>query len=318
MPGERRHLSVFFPPLKSHIEGGAVMSSKTGSGSNQSVKSNVIPIKNNCSVKIGAILKEARNKAGLSQRELADMMEVSRNTVINWEADKNKPDYDTLPELCAVLGISITDLFGVQKDTSLSPLEERLISNFRLLTPISRSVVDKMISAMLQEEMNARDKALKTQFRLFEEIPGSVAAGAGNYVPNEPPAYCFLRKNDRNAKADAIIRVSGRSMEPVYHDMDMVYIQYTTAADPGEDVVCSSADGCVIKRVNDDHTLYSLNSTLPYGMKSDDDHVQVFGRVLGIVSSSDQPEKEDAELLEDFFQDEIRDFRKEHHLREWD
>ena len=294
------------------------MSSKTGSGSNQSVKSNVIPIKNNRSVKIGAILKEARNKAGLSQRELADMMEVSRNTVINWEADKNKPDYDTLPELCAVLGISITDLFGVQKDTSLSPLEERLISNFRLLTPISRSVVDKMISAMLQEEMNARDKALKTQFRLFEEIPGSVAAGAGNYVPNEPPAYCFLRKNDRNAKADAIIRVSGRSMEPVYHDMDMVYIQYTTAADPGEDVVCSSADGCVIKRVNDDHTLYSLNSTLPYGMKSDDDHVQVFGRVLGIVSSSDQPEKEDAELLEDFFQDEIRDFRKEHHLREWD
>ena len=294
------------------------MSSKTGSGSNQSVKSNVIPIKNNRSVKIGAILKEARNKAGLSQRELADMMEVSRNTVINWEADKNKPDYDTLPELCAVLGISITDLFGVQKDTSLSPLEERLISNFRLLTPISRSVVDKMISAMLQEEMNARDKALKTQFRLFEEIPGSVAAGAGSYVPNEPPAYCFLRKNDRNAKADAIIRVSGRSMEPVYHNMDMVYIQYTTAADPGEDVVCSSADGCVIKRVNDDHTLYSLNSTLPYGMKSDDDHVQVFGRVLGIVSSSDQPEKEDAELLEDFFQDEIRDFRKEHHLREWD
>ena len=294
------------------------MSSKTGSGSNQSVKSNVIPIKNNCSVKIGAILKEARNKAGLSQRELADMMEVSRNTVINWEADKNKPDYDTLPELCAVLGISITDLFGVQKDTSLSPLEERLISNFRLLTPISRSVVDKMISAMLQEEMNARDKALKTQFRLFEEIPGSVAAGAGSYVPNEPPAYCFLRKNDRNAKADAIIRVSGRSMEPVYHNMDMVYIQYTTAADPGEDVVCSSADGCVIKRVNDDHTLYSLNSTLPYGMKSDDDHVQVFGRVLGIGSSSDQPEKEDAELLEDFFQDEIRDFRKEHHLRDWE
>ena len=133
------------------------MSSKTGSGSNQSVKSNVIPIKNNRSVRIGAILKEARNKAGLSQRELADMMEVSRNTVINWEADKNKPDYDTLPELCAVLGISITDLFGVQKDTSLSPLEERLISNFRLLTPISRSVVDKMISAMLQEEMKGAE-----------------------------------------------------------------------------------------------------------------------------------------------------------------
>ena len=284
----------------------------------QTSESNVISIKKKQSVKIGAILKEYRKKAGISQKDLAEMMDVSRNTVINWEADKNKPDYDTLPELCAVLGLSLTDLFGVQRDTVLSPLEERLIRNFRLLTPSSMSVVDKMISAMLQEEMNARDKVLKTQFRLFEEIPGSVAAGTGSYIPNEPPAYCFLRKNDRNAKANAIIRVSGQSMEPVYHDADLVYIEYTKAADPGEDVVCSSADGCVIKRVDDDHTLYSLNTALPYGEKSEDDHVQVFGRVLGIVSSSDRPEKEDVELLEDFFQDEIRDFRKEHHLREWD
>ena len=294
------------------------MSTKKNSIQVQTSDCNVISIKKKQSVKIGAILKEYRKKAGISQKDLAEMMDVSRNTVINWEADKNKPDYDTLPDLCSVLGISLTDLFGVQRDTVLSPLEERLIRNFRMLTPISRSVVDKMISAMLQEEMNARDKVLKTQFRIFEEIPGSVAAGTGNYVPNEPPAYCFLRKNDRNAKANAIIRVSGQSMEPVYHDTDLVYIEYTQAADPGEDVVCSSADGCVIKRVDDDHTLYSLNTALPYGEKSEDDHVQVFGRVLGIVSSSDRPEKEDVELLEDFFQDEIRDFRKEHHLKEWD
>ena len=115
------------------------MRSNVESGNNQTTSSNVISIKKKPSVRIGAILKEARNKAGLSQKDLADMMEVSRNTVINWEADKNKPDYDTLPELCAMLGISITDLFGVQKNTSLSPLEERLIRNFRLLTPISRS-----------------------------------------------------------------------------------------------------------------------------------------------------------------------------------
>lgn len=294
------------------------MSSKKEPAGSRKADTNVIPMKNNRTVKIGAVLKEHRKRAGVSQKDLADMMDVTRNTVINWEADKNKPDYDTIPELCAILGIPLSELFGMQKDTELSPLEERLIGNFRLLSPISRSVVDKMISAMLQEEMNARDKVLKTQFRIFEEIPGSVAAGTGNYIPNEPPAYCFLRKNDRNSKADAIIRVSGRSMEPVYHDADMVYIQYTKAADPGEDVVCSSVDGCVIKRVNDDHTLYSLNAALPYGEKSEDDHVQVFGRVVGIVSSSDRPEKEDEELLEEFFQDEIRDFRKEHKLREWD
>ena len=269
-------------------------------------------------VRIGAVLKEARKKARLSQKDLAEMMNVTRNTVINWEANKNKPDYDTVPELCAILGISLNDLFGMQKDTALSPLEERLVENFRLLSPISRAVVDKMVSTMLQEEMNAKDKVLKTQFRIFEQIPGSVAAGTGNYIPIEPPTYCFLRKNDRNNRADAIFRVSGHSMEPVYHNDDRVYIEYTSSAEPGEDVVCSSADGCVIKRVDDDHTLYSLNEAFPYGEKSEDDHVQVFGRVLGIVSSSDRPEREDEELLEEFFQDEIRDFRKKHKLSDWD
>lgn len=95
-------------------------------------------------------------------------------------------------------------------------------------------------------------------------MAGSVAAGAGNYIPVEPPTYCFLRKSDRNSQADAIVRVSGHSMEPVYHNDDMVYIEYSNAAEPGEDVVCSSADGCVIKRVDDDHTLYSLNDAYPY------------------------------------------------------
>ena len=88
-------------------------------------------------------------------------------------------------------------------------------------------------------------------------------------------------------------------------------------ADPGEDVVCYSADGCVIKRVNTDKTLYSLNPAYPYGQKSDDDNVRVFGKVMGIVSSSDRPAKSDEALLEDYFQDEIRDFKRDHHLDDW-
>jgi hypothetical protein len=37
--------------------------------------------------------------------------------------------------------------------------------------------------------------------------------------------------------------------------------------DPGEDVVCSSADGMVIKRVTADRKLMSVNPALPYGDK---------------------------------------------------
>jgi len=100
-------------------------------------------------------------------------------------------------------------------------------------------------------------------------------------------------------------------MEPKYHNNDYVYIMYTSSADDEEDVVCSTADGAVIKRYRD-RMLYSLNPKYPYGMKSDDDNVHIIGRVLGIVEDEDLPDDEDVELLDDLFSRERREFYKEH------
>ena len=58
-------------------------------------------------------------------------------------------------------------------------------------------------------------------------------------------------------------------MEPVYHNGDYVYYEEAyyeeaSSADPGEDVIVDTDDGAVIKRVDDDHTLYSVNPAVPY------------------------------------------------------
>ena len=41
----------------------------------------------------GNLLKKLRNEAGLSQQELADKMDVSTNTIQNWEKGTTKVDY---------------------------------------------------------------------------------------------------------------------------------------------------------------------------------------------------------------------------------
>ena len=56
-------------------------------------------------VMFGSLIKERRKKAKLSQKDFADMMHVTRNTIINWEADKSKPDYSLIPEVCSLLNI---------------------------------------------------------------------------------------------------------------------------------------------------------------------------------------------------------------------
>ena len=263
-------------------------------------------------VMFGSLIKERRKKAKLSQKDFADMMHVTRNTVINWEADKSKPDYSLIPEVCSLLNIQIHEIFNMQAENGLSDLEDRVVGNIRLLNPVSRRVVDRMISAMVEEELLAKDRALKETFALFLKRPGSVAAGVGNYVPEEAPEYVFLRKNHINAKADGIALVDGKSMEPVYHDGDYVYYEEAASADPGEDVLVDTDDGAVIKRVDDDHTLYSVNPAIPYPRKSDQNTLVIRGRVIGGVSSSDKPSKDDLGILEELFADEIQEFNKEH------
>ena len=299
----------------------ATKKEKAGTATNvisfSSAKSNQTSAASPKPVMFGALLKERRKQARLSQKEFADMMNVTRNTIINWEADKSKPDYSLLPEVCSLLNIKLHELFRVPAENGLSDLENRIVDNVRKLTPISRKVVDKMISTMAEEELLAKERLLKEAFGIFLKRPGSLAAGVGNYVPDEAPEYVFLRKNHINAKADGIALVDGISMEPIYHSGDYVYYKEATAADPGEDVIVDTDDGAVIKRVADDHTLYSVNPAVLYPPKNEQNTLVIRGIVLGVVSSSDIPNREDRASLEELFVDEIRDFNEEHGIRDW-
>jgi transcriptional regulator with XRE-family HTH domain len=268
----------------------------------------------------GALLKERRKKAHLSQKDFAEMMNVTRNTVINWEADKSKPDYNLIPEICALLNIRIHELFRMQPESGLNDLEERIVGNIRRLSPTSRRVIDKMISAMVEEELLARDRELKSTYSLFLVRPGTVAAGTGEYVPAEAPKYVFLRKNNINRCADGIVHVKGHSMEPIYSDGDDVYYKEATCASPGEDVIVDTDDGAIIKRVDDDYTLYSVNPDPMYAYpdKNDQNTLIIRGIVLGTVPSSDRADGENDSLLEELFADEIREFNEKHCVNVWE
>lgn len=59
---------------------------------------------------LGAELKRARLKAGLTQEQLAFKAEVHRTYVSMLERGKGSPTLDTLMALCAAMGIRASDL----------------------------------------------------------------------------------------------------------------------------------------------------------------------------------------------------------------
>ncbi len=56
-------------------------------------------------------IKELREKAGITQMQLAEILKVSQSTIAMWETGYTMPRAGTLPKLAQVLGCSIDDLF---------------------------------------------------------------------------------------------------------------------------------------------------------------------------------------------------------------
>lgn len=72
---------------------------------------------------LGEKIYELRNKNNLSQGDLADALQVSRQSISKWENNMAVPDLDKLIKLCDVFEISLDELTGREKIEEKSNLE---------------------------------------------------------------------------------------------------------------------------------------------------------------------------------------------------
>ncbi|MGY4105434.1 helix-turn-helix domain-containing protein [Ignavigranum ruoffiae] len=65
---------------------------------------------------IGQQLKTARMQAGMTQEEISEALDVSRQTISNWENDKCYPDVRTVIELSELYQLSLDALLKKNKE----------------------------------------------------------------------------------------------------------------------------------------------------------------------------------------------------------
>ncbi len=70
----------------------------------------------------GNRIKELRERAGLTQAQLADRMVVSRSTVANWETGSRLPDLSMLARLAGCLGVEPYMLLDELRDKGQAPV----------------------------------------------------------------------------------------------------------------------------------------------------------------------------------------------------
>lgn len=251
-------------------------------------------IKKNISRNIG----KYREAIGMSQKELAKKLGVVPSRISNWETGANCPTIDILFEVCEILNVSINDIYGVYPNSKfvLQYDEIEHIKKYRALDPYGQETV----SYILDRESDRVKKYGKLSERgiinLIEVSPTTdiskvipywkegAAAGSGIYQLNDTesvPMKLFVTSITR--QADFIIKVSGESMSPDYHDGDKVLVSQKAVVQLGEVGIFVKNGSSYIKEMGT-MELISRNPDYPNIPVNDFDNVVCLGKVIGKVT----------------------------------
>ena len=260
-----------------------------------------------------SVIRTRRNALGLNQTRLAEETGVSRNAVAGWETGHSRPDLGTVPSLCKALGISIEAFFGEEADRSEE--DRRLLKFFGMLDQRDREAILWQIEALAEgrkrQTAEERPQAKKPAGRIRQAdeftVPRFVtvyasdlgaAAGFGAALDEAQGEEIHLLADDETERADEVITVSGRSMEPTFMDGDRVLVEHTDRLRPGEIGIFLVDNEGYIKEYRADG-LHSHNPD--YGMipLSGEETVRCVGRVIGKLKEEQIPNEEQLDMIEE-------------------
>ena len=85
-------------------------------------------------------LQELRKNRGLTQEELADVLDVSRAAISKWESGRGYPSIDSLKEISKYFSVSIDDLLSGEKLVSIAEKENK--SNIQSMCDLFFGIID--------------------------------------------------------------------------------------------------------------------------------------------------------------------------------
>lgn len=249
---------------------------------------------------IGKRIKEAREKLGLTQSELADKIGVTGSAITNYEKGTSHPKEPIMYKLIDALDVDANYLFqdvvntaSKIKDVTLA--EHELISKIRALDDYGRETIEML----LDRELKRVHELKTTREEIYGELPFDIpekgtptkivaffpkiaSAGSGDYLFDYIPTDTIEVPLDHISKdADFVVGVNGDSMEPHYHDGDKVLVKKTTEKLQKDKVgIFMIGNDVLIKRVGDEGLL-SDNKNYPGIPYTGTQDIKCIGEVVG-------------------------------------
>lgn len=264
------------------------------------------------------VLVYLRTRASLSQQELADKLGMTRSAISMYETGKREPDLETFEAFADFYNVDmntltghsyeITDGFGRIIDKRTGAIL-RQIPNFNR-HPVTGSAHLSVEAIKLAKDYDDLDHWGQKQVRSTADIEAArvaderrrgrqgetqkgnviylpfqcsiqpASAGTGTYLGPEAFEIIHVRENDLTRRAAFGVPVQGDSMEPTYHNGDVLIVEGAEEIEPGEIGIFTIDGEGYVKELGEEE-LISLNPK--YDPIPINESIRCHGRVIGVL-----------------------------------
>lgn len=103
---------------------------------------------------IGARIKAARERKGLQQKQVAELLGISAQKLANWEKGTNRPNAEMLPNICKVLDVTLDMLLDTERteQSTLSFDALRIARAYDMMTDKGRAAVNAVVELAISKD----------------------------------------------------------------------------------------------------------------------------------------------------------------------
>ena len=228
-------------------------------------------------------IKRLLSAKGLNPRQLAIALDFKYTTVNDWVNAKTYPRIDKIEMLANFFNVSKSDLVENKNEeiATTSPVQ----AIYDQLTPPRQAkaltYLEKQLLEQNEEETKINEVSEVIQLYSYNYYDHPASAGTGQYLNDVRVEQIEL---PIDVDADFVIPIKGDSMEPDYHDGDLVFIQTSVDLNDGVIGVFNYNGEAYIKQLvidTEQAYLHSLNpkyKDMPITPETD---FRIIGEVVG-------------------------------------
>ncbi|MFR0814385.1 MAG: LexA family protein [Enterococcus casseliflavus] len=215
-------------------------------------------------------IKYALNYRKLKPKDLSEKTGISRSSISEWLSGKYEPKQDKIFLIAEALNVDEGWLLGLDV-----PIERK--SNIS-------EIYNQLVPKRQKKVYEYAERQLEEQNNKVVPLLGGVAANPAELAYGDMAAEEVAEYNVPE-KADCALVVHGDSMEPDYHDGDIVFYKCQITIENGETAVVEiNGDGVTLKKVyfnfdEDKVILRSLNDKYE-DRELNPEEVRVLGKVI--------------------------------------